>query len=346
MPYDDATSWLSPQFWAGIWRGTIAWAVQALPKVLIVLALGLVLLKLVNWGSKRLVAHTLRQPHDSGEAIARERQKRAETLVGILKKSCVIVIWVFVAMLVLMQVGVNVAPLIAGAGIVGLAVGFGGQELVRDVITGFFVLLENQLRKGDVAIINGTGGLVESIGLRTITLRDQSGTVHIFQHGKVSSLSNMTKEWSAMVFDVSVSFKEDPDEVMDVMREVAEALRAEPAFAEKILAPMEVFGVDSFKAGNLVIQARLKTIPSEQWTVGREFRRRLKLAFDHHDIQMSSPSSTLYLGNTSDALEPRARPEQTESGPPQAAAPPRATPIAARTNGGGSKPGSPSAPRR
>ncbi|HEU5073470.1 MAG TPA: mechanosensitive ion channel family protein [Polyangiaceae bacterium] len=332
MSYDDPTSWLSPQFWAGIWRGTVAWAVQALPKVLIVLLLGFVLLKLVDWGAKRLTAHTMAQANGSEASLAREHQKRAETLVGILRKCCVIVIWLLVAMLVLMQVGVNVAPLIAGAGIVGLAVGFGSQELVRDVITGFFVLLENQVRKGDVAVINGTGGLVEAIGLRTITLRDQSGTVHVFQHGKISSLANMTKEWSAMVFDISVSYKENPDEVMQVMREVSEALRADPQFAAKILEPMEVFGVDSFKDGNIVVQARLKTIPSEQWTVGREFRRRLKMAFDAHGIEIPLPNRTVYVDDADDEDDapPRRQPAQSE--PARA----RSAPIGARLDNGGS----------
>lgn len=288
MSYDP-TSWLSPEFWANIWRDTIAWAVQALPKVLIVLLLGFVLLKLVDWGAKRLVAHTSKHPHAANEAMAHEHQKRAETLVGILRKCTAIVIWVFVAMLVLMQVGVNVAPLIAGAGIIGLAVGFGAQELVRDVITGFFVLMENQVRKGDVAIINGTSGLVESIGLRTITLRDQCGTVHVFQNGKIASLANMTKEWSAMVFDITVSNQENPDEVMDVMRGVGENLRADPNFNAKILEPIEVFGLDSFGEKSIVIQARLKTIPSEQWTVGREFRRRLKLALDARSAPALAP---------------------------------------------------------
>lgn len=319
MPYDDPTSWLSPAFWANIWRGTIAWALQALPKVLIVLLLGFVLLKLVNWGTKRLVAHTSRRSDAENEAAAREHQKRTETLVGILRKSAVIVIWVFVGMLVLMQVGVNIAPLIAGAGIVGLAVGFGAQELVRDVITGFFMLLENHVRKGDVAVINDTGGLVEAIGLRTITLRDLSGTVHVFQNGKISSLANMTKEWSAMVFDIAVSDRENPDEVMTVMREVAENLRADPNFGAKILEPMEVFGLNAFEENSFVVQARLKTAPIEQWSVGREYRRRLKLAFDERGIQRPVRFRALQWSDSTDAdqvpeLAPP-RPERRQSEP-------------------------------
>lgn len=325
MSYDDPTSWLSPEFWANIWKSTITWAVQALPKVLVVLLLGFVLLKLVDWGTKRLVAHAARQSDALEAAVAREHQKRSETLVGILRKTAVIAIWAFVAMLVLMQVGVNVAPLIAGAGIVGLAVGFGGQELVRDVITGFFVLLENQVRKGDVAVVNGTGGLVESIGLRTITLRDLSGTVHVFQNGKISSLANMTKDWSAMVFKIDVADTEDPDEVMEVMRQVGEDMRSDEAFAAKILEPIEVFGVEEFGENSIVVQARLKTVPIEQWTVGREFRRRLKLVFDERGIERPVRRRGLHWNDASGSEQfaalapPRA---QRDSEPVRRGAPP------------------------
>jgi small conductance mechanosensitive channel len=137
-----------------------------------------------------------------------------KTLVGILHGIGKVIIWTIVVMIMLPKFGVNIAPILTGAGIVGLAVGFGSQELVRDFISGFFMILENQIRTGDVAIINGTSGLVEKIELRTITLRDFSGVVHVFQNGKVNTLSNMTKEWSAIVFDVGVAYKEDPDRVM------------------------------------------------------------------------------------------------------------------------------------
>jgi len=346
---DDAGSWLSPEFWTTIWKATIAWAVSALPKVLIVLLLGFVLLKLVDWGSKHLVAHTLEQAENDGESAARERQKRAETLIGILRRTSVIVVWVFVAMLVLMQVGVNIAPLIAGAGIVGLAVGFGAQELVRDVITGFFVLLENHVRKGDVAIINGTGGLVETIGLRTITLRDLSGTVHVFQNGKISSLSNMTKEWSAMVFDIGVAYKEDTDEVAQVMLEVAEGLRAEPQYATKILEPMEIFGLDSFADSSIVIKARLKTVPSEQWSVGREYRRRLKLAFDARGIEIPFPHRTLYWGDASEASTDASARTEAPQAPQARSTPPRAGSAAlvrARSENGGTSKAGPGSPQK
>jgi len=166
--------------------------------------------------------------------------------------------------------------------------------LVRDFITGFFILLENQIRTGDVAIINGTGGLVEKIELRTITLRDFSGTVHIFQNGKISTLSNMTKEWSAMVFDIGVAYKENIEEVTGIMKKVGEELLEDSNFKDKILEPLEVFGIENFADSAIIIRARIKTKPIEQWNVGREYRKRLKIAFDEQNIEIPFPNRTIH----------------------------------------------------
>jgi small conductance mechanosensitive channel len=231
-----------------------------------------------------------------------ELQKQVDTLLGIAGSASRVLLWGIVLMLILRNIGVDIAPLIAGAGIIGLAVGFGAQELVRDVISGFFMLLENQIRAGDVAIINGTGGLVENVGLRTTVLRDLSGVVHVFQNGKINTLSNMTKDWSAMVFDVGVAYKEDTDVVTEVMNSVAEELQADPAYADKIKEPLEIFGVDSFGDSAVVIKARLKTRPIQQWAVGREYRRRLKKAFDEKGIEIPFPHRTLYWGEGENPL--------------------------------------------
>ena len=173
---------------------------------------------------------------------------------------------------------------------------FGAQELVRDFISGFFMLIENQVRKGDVAIVNGTGGLVEQVGLRTITLRDLSGVVHVFQNGKISSLSNMTKEWSAMVFDIGVAYKEDTDKVSEVMKQVSAEMMADEKYAQYILEPIEIFGVDEFGDSAVMIKGRLKTKPIQQWLIGREYRRRLKKAFDAQGIEIPFPHQTIYWG--------------------------------------------------
>lgn len=295
--------WLSAGFWRNVVEHIVQWAISALPKALVIVTLAAVSLWLLDFAGRRLRARAQKSGSESTEHQAREQLKRTETLIGIVRTAGKVTIWSLTIMLLLMQVGVDIAPLIAGAGIVGLAIGFGAQELVRDVISGFFILLENHIRNGDVAIINGTGGLVEAIGLRTIVLRDVSGVVHVFQNGKISTLANMTKEWSATVFDIGVAYKEDTDRVVEIMKEVAEGLRQDPEYANKILEPMEVFGVDSFGDNAVVIKARIKTQPIEQWIVGREYRRRLKRAFDEKRIEIPFPHRTLYWGEASEAFK-------------------------------------------
>lgn len=299
MPQID-TEWVQADFWTGLARDLLAWALTAGPRILLILLLTLLALRLLGWGCKQLAKRAARM---SGGGSGREQEKRVETLVGIVKTAGAVAVWAVAGMLLLMQVGVNVAPLIAGAGIVGLAVGFGAQDLVRDVITGFFMLLENHVRKGDVAIINGTGGLVENIGLRTIVLRDLSGTVHVFQNGKIQTVANMTKEWSAIVLDVGVAYKEDTDRVVAVMQEVAADLEGDAEFTSKFLQPMEVFGVDSFGDSALMLKARIKTQPGEQWAVGREYRRRLKKAFDERSIEIPLPHRRVYWGEGSSPFQ-------------------------------------------
>jgi small conductance mechanosensitive channel len=221
-------------------------------------------------------------------------------LVGTLAR---VVLWSVVGVICLAQLGLDVTPILAGAGILGLAVGFGAQNLVRDVISGFFLVLENQVRVGDVAVVNGTGGVVETISFRIIVLRDLAGVVHVFPNGTVNTLANMTKEWSGYVIDVGVAYKEDPDRVMEVMRRVADALREDPKYRPSILEPIEIFGVDDFKASEVTIKARLKTLPIQQWTVGREYRRRLKKAFDGAGIEIPFPHHSLYMGEASRPFE-------------------------------------------
>ncbi|HEX4989450.1 MAG TPA: mechanosensitive ion channel family protein, partial [Candidatus Binatia bacterium] len=212
--------------------------------------------------------------------------KRVLTLMSVLWTIVVGLVWFVVVLMTLGQLGVNVTPVLAGAGIVGLAIGFGAQNLVKDLVSGFFLILENQVRVGDVAIINGTGGLVEAISFRTIVLRDEAAVVHVFPNGSINTLSNMTKDWSAYVISVNVAYKEDPDRVADVMRRVAEEMYAEPRYRAAMLEPIEIFGVDGFTESAVTIKARLKTQPLQQFAIGREYRRRLKKAFDTAGIEM------------------------------------------------------------
>ena len=171
----------------------------------------------------------------------------------------------------------------------GLTAGFGAQHLVRDLVSGFFLLLENQIRIGDIAIINGTGGVVESVTFRTVTLRDQAGVVHVFPNGTINTLANATKDWSAYVIDIAVAYKEDTDRVVEVMRRVADDMRQEAAYGRAMIEPIEVLGIDNFTDSAVIIKARFKTQPAEQYTIGREYRRRLKQAFDREAIDLAPP---------------------------------------------------------
>jgi len=286
----------SASFWQDLLDGFVLWLVNILPTLILILLLYFI----TRWIFRFTIAKVqLRLQAKYEKETNLEKGKRINTLIGILKGVVNIVLTTIFILVFLKELGIDIAPLLAGAGLVGLAVGFGAQELVRDVISGFFILLENQLRVGDIVRINDTGGVVEGIGLRTIRLRDLSGTVHIFQNGKINSLSNTTKGWSGAVFDIGVAYKEDADHVIGIMKEVAEEQRSNDEYKELINEPMEVFGLDSFGDSAIVIKARIKTVPGKQWMVGREYRKRLKAAFDKAGVEIPFPHRTIYWGNKS-----------------------------------------------
>jgi len=281
----------------------VRWFIITLPSILLIVILGVLAVRFWKIFVRKLKSLLLKRALKGDPANAIESEKRVETLLGIISLVGKVAIWIIVGLIVLRKVNIEIGPIIASLGIFGLAIGFGAQELVRDVVTGFFLLLENHIRTGDVAIINGTGGLVEDISLRTVTLRDNSGTIHVFQNGKINTLSNMTKGWSAAVFDIGVAYKENTDEVSQVMEQVADTLMVDPAFKDKILQPIEILGVDAFQDSAVVIKARIKTLPSQQWSVGREYRRRLKMAFDAKGIEIPFPHSTIYWGDDAKPLQ-------------------------------------------
>lgn len=286
---------LTEQFWIDALNQLKDWAIASIPGIILTIIIGLIATRFLSFLLKKLrvvISHQLKKDEED----VKENEKRANTLLSIVKGVGNLIIWVFVIIIILKKLTIDIGPLLAGVGIIGLAVGFGAQEIVRDVITGFFILLENHIRTGDVAILNGTGGLVESIGLRTIRLRDFSGVVHVFQNGKIDTLANMTKEWSAMVFDIGVAYKEDTDKVAEVMKRVGDEMQADPAFKEKILEPIEIFGVDGFGDSAVIVKARIKTKPIEQWTIGRAYRGKLKKAFDAAGIEIPFPHRTIYWG--------------------------------------------------
>jgi moderate conductance mechanosensitive channel len=221
---------------------------------------------------------------------ALERAKRARTLGSVINKVASITLSGVALLVILHSFGLNITPFLTGAGILGLAVGFGAQTLVRDVISGFFLILEDQVRVGDVAAINGVGGLVEAINLRTIVLRDAEGTVHVFPNGAITTLANRSKDFSYYVVDLPISYSEDPDRVAGVLKQIAAEMQADAAFAPWMLEPLEILGVDAFRDWSVVLKMRIKTVPTKQWDVGREFRKRIRHRFNEEGIQVPYPA--------------------------------------------------------
>lgn len=270
-------------------------------RILLILVLAWIVLAMIRKVLARVEQKLLKNSAAEGEPPS-ESAKRIETLIRLVRQAVHLVMWLVVGLVILQELGVDIGPVLAGAGILGLAVGFGGQNLVRDVISGFFIILENQVRIGDVAVINGTGGLVERINFRTIVLRDQKGTVHVFPNGTITTLSNLTQEWSAYVFDLGVAYKENTDAVVEVIREVFAGMREDETYGPLIIEEPEIFGVDAFADSAVVIKGRIKTRPIRQWMVGREFLRRIKLAFDERGIEIPFPHRSLYIGEASKPL--------------------------------------------
>ena len=294
---------LSGIFWTELLNNIQNWIVTELPGLIIVTIILFVTFKIVNFSLRKLKKTLVNRATKDSEVDTIEATKRINTLTHIIHSLIRIILWSIFIMIILQKLGVNIAPILASAGIIGLAVGFGAQELVRDFISGFFIILENQIRTGDVAILNGTGGLVEQINLRTTTLRDFAGVIHVFQNGKINNISNMTKDWSAIVFDIGVAYKENPQMVMDLMKQTGLELQNDPEFKDKIIEPIEIFGLDQFADSAIVIKARIKTKPIQQWNVGREYRKRLKYAFDQHNIEIPFPHVTVYWGDKINPLK-------------------------------------------
>lgn len=266
------------------------WATHSGIRVLIVALAMMVLLTIT-----RQVVKRLRRLYE-GTLPGPAQRKRANTLTQVIRDVARVLILAVGTMMVLSEVGIDLKPLLAAAGLGGLAIGFGAQSLVKDVISGFFILLEDSIAVGDVVEIAGVSGVVEEVKLRAITLRDVSGSVHIVPNGIVDRVKNMTKGYSYYVFDIGVAYREDVDHVMAVLVEIAAELRADPVYAADILDPLEMLGLDRFDDSAVIIRCRLKTVPTQQWRIGREMNRRIKKTFDAKGIEIPFPHRTLYWG--------------------------------------------------
>ena len=268
----------------------------------------------------KFIADRMRKAvEDDDPTSLSEVEKRAETLTRIVKQVSLVIIGLVAGMLLMKEMGFEIGPIIAGAGIAGLAIGFGAQNLVRDLITGFFLLFENQMRVGDVVEIAGKSGLVEQINLRTTVLRDQEGNVHIIPNGAIEAVTNRTMEWSRIVLDVGVAYKENVDRVMEVLTEIGKGMEDDPEWGPRILEPLGVLGVNAFGASSVDIRVMFKTTPLQQWAVGRELRRRIKNRFDELGIEIPFPHVTLYLGEGPQGVLR----QRTELSDGSGAAPPR-----------------------
>lgn len=230
--------------------------------------------------------------------------KRTSTLTHVLSDSVRIIVVLVGIMMVLSELGIDLGPLLMAAGIGGVAIGFGAQSLVKDIISGFFILLENQIRVGDVVTASGTTALVEEVRLRTIRMRDLSGNVHIIPNGMIDKVTNWTKEFSYYVFNLGIAYRENADEVMALIKDLGAELKADPEFGPKILEPLEMLGVDAFADSAVILKFRIKTIPINQWTVGREMNRRIKNAFDARGIEIPFPHRTIYWGEPKEGTAP------------------------------------------
>lgn len=227
---------------------------------------------------------------------ATEAKKRAYTLGNILRHALLILVSLIAIMMVLGELGVQLGPLLATAGIGALAIGFGAQSLVKDVISGFFIILENQYRIGDVIKVGSVSGLVEQLSLRRTVLRDLEGVVHTIPNGEIKIVSNLSKEWSRCVIDVEVSYNEDIDKVIDLLIEIGKSLEKEEPYKDFILEPIQILGVERFGESGIVIRMMIKTAPLKQWEIGRELRKRIKKCFDEKGIQIPYPHRVLIFG--------------------------------------------------
>jgi len=225
-----------------------------------------------------------------------EEHKRIETLTRVFRHIFTVVITLVSGMLILSEIGISIAPILGAAGVVGIAVGFGAQSLIKDYFNGFFILLENQIRQGDVVEVCDKGGLVEDITMRHVKLRDYEGSVHYIPNGLITTVTNRSRGFAYAVIDVGIAYRESVDAAFEIMREVAQVLRADKDFQQRILEDIEIAGVDKWADSAIILRCRFKTAALEQWGVRREYLRRLKTAFDQHGIEIPYPHLTIYSG--------------------------------------------------
>jgi moderate conductance mechanosensitive channel len=264
---------------------------------------GIVLVTLLLWEAATLVIESYTNPA-TGKPKRTQPSARQRTLLSVAHNGLFVILIVMSSLIVLSDVGINIAPLLTGVGLAGLALGFGAQKLVQDIITGIFILFEDLISVGDVVSVGDKTGLVEAISIRTIRLRDLAGNVHTIPFSSIGAVTNMTREFSYYVFDVGISYQENTDVVMDELAAIGQEMMQDPKYAVLILEPLEILGVDSFASSAVMIKARIKTLPIKQWEVGREFNRRMKKRFDQRSIEIPYSCLTVYMKDNLKVLLP------------------------------------------
>jgi small conductance mechanosensitive channel len=276
------------------WTAVTNWALGQGIRILVILVLAYILHRV----SRRVIPPVVRTAITSAaEESAEEAQKRADTLSNVLVTTAQVGVLVAAGFMVLSELEIDIAPILAGVGVVGIAVGFGAQSLVRDVLAGLFILLENQYRKGDVVRIANVAGLVEEVGLRRTILRDLDGIVHFIPNGEVRVASNFTKEWSRVNLNIPVAYGEDLDRVMGVINRVGQEMAKDEYFGPLMNEPLQALRVDAFEDSGIAIKVLGSTKPIRQWEVAGEFRRRIKRVFDEEGIEIPWPHTKIFFGN-------------------------------------------------
>ena len=270
----------------------------------ILLAAAFLAIRIINRITAPLIQQYLSHRGDTDEESA-EVEKRTRTLQGVVSNTLTVVIITTTFFMILSEIGINITPILAGAGVVGIAVGLGAQSLIRDIIAGIFIMLEDQYRVGDVAKVAGVAGMVEDINLRRTTLRDWDYIQHVIPNGEIGVASNYTKDKSRVNLNIEVAYKEDLDRVMDVIRVVGEGMSADPEWGHLIIDPLKPIRVQEFGASGIAIKVVGDTKPIYQWDVAGEFRRRIKRVFDEEGIEIPFPHVTLYWGEGAEPAVPR-----------------------------------------
>lgn len=281
-------------------RNMLEWLMEKGPRLILIVIVVLVLRFVIVFVAKRIVKAISK---GDTRGTRKERENRANTLVSVFQNTAMVALFAGAIIMMLELVGIPVAPLLGGAAVIGLAIAFGAQNLVKDYFYGFMILLENQYGVNDVVSIGGEIGFVERITLRMTVLRNFDAVVFV-PHGQVTTVSNLTHKWSRAVFDLGVSYKEDVDEVMALIVQLGKELREDPDFAEFILDDLEMLGLDGFADSAVMIKFFIKTQPLKQWDVKRELLRRIKKAFDERGIEIPFPHRTVYHRYEQDYLPP------------------------------------------